>query len=341
MGQRPSSTSPKTSEVSIAPSSTANADAAKPRSFLITNPGGMDDSSDRPRKGFSTSFRQRHNNVGAFAEGLHAKDETSKKVLDRRTRVKLHEERYAASSFIQIQIEGKVHEDDEGSFVGTASGIYRTRDGRKYTITCAHNVVMVDEENDELITSLVGLTAYDGRQGIDVYKAKYPVTEVYVHPLYNGSPKCGFDIAVCVLGQQIASSKYDQDHFTFEDVEHFKFDDGWKAVDPAEVEEQGIMVEIVGYPGEKDSDVYQHQASTAGILKTKLGGYILKHHVDTTPGNSGSSIMVVDAAWLQRVGARMSKATVAVHTGSDQVNRVNYGTLITKELSTWIHSCLG
>jgi len=69
------------------------------------------------------------------------------------------------------------------------------------------------------------------------------------------------------------------------------------------------------------------------------------HNIDTTEGNSGSPIYVVDEEWVNNCRSKtknskdkpeLTKVVVGVHTGAERGKAVNYGTLITFEIDTWI-----
>jgi len=105
---------------------------------------------------------------------------------------------------------------------------------------------------------------------------------------------------------------------------------------------KGLALEISGYPGDPDKDgyLYTHQGPVHSLYQTPKGGWIVKYKVDTTPGNSGSMINVIDEKWvlkkkaakglLLRTDAR--KVTVGVHSGYDAKEKVNYGSVITKDI---------
>jgi len=63
------------------------------------------------------------------------------------------------------------------------------------------------------------------------------------------------------------------------------------------------------------------------------------HTCDTTPGNSGSSVMVTDEdfipAYMLEEG--FTKKCIGIHTGSEPLKHLNFATLITTDIAGWIH----
>merc|ERR1719264_2079774 len=63
----------------------------------------------------------------------------------------------------------------------------------------------------------------------------------------------------------------------------------------------GLLLEISGYPGEPEKIhyPYTHRGPLVEVKKTAKGGHILTYRVDTSPGNSGSPVFVVDPGWVE------------------------------------------
>jgi len=62
------------------------------------------------------------------------------------------------------------------------------------------------------------------------------------------------------------------------------------------------------------------------------------HTCDTTPGNSGSSVMVTDKNFIDE-GWRaqgVTKLCIGIHTGSEPLKHLNFATLITEDIMGWI-----
>merc|ERR1719192_115929 len=108
-----------------------------------------------------------------------------------------------------------------------------------------------------------------------------------IHNKYNGQPTCGFDIAVC------AYSEVNHEYSGQIKFEGFKNNLCWCSAKP-ETLEVGYKIEVVGYPGDKDLWPYYQRGEITDVKKKNEGGWILYYDIDTTPGMSGSPIMIVD-----------------------------------------------
>ena len=79
--------------------------------------------------------------------------------------------------------------------------------------------------------------------------------------------------------------------------------------------------------------MYEHNGPIERVIPKDNGGYIITYHVDTTPGNSGSKIMLVDEDLVKsnekygRLSRKyesagrehdLSKMTIGIHTGTDR-----------------------
>jgi len=60
------------------------------------------------------------------------------------------------------------------------------------------------------------------------------------------------------------------------------------------------------------------------------------HTCDTTPGNSGSSIMVTDQNLIGYYKKGITKVCIGIHTGSEPLKHLNFATLITPDIFDWI-----
>ena len=72
-----------------------------------------------------------------------------------------------------------------------------------YALTCAHNLVSINEQNRKDRRAFKRIMIYESRHGRKVYRRKYPVRKFAVHYKYNGDCHCGYDIGVCLLGEEI------------------------------------------------------------------------------------------------------------------------------------------
>lgn len=155
--------------------------------------------------------------------------------------------------------------------------------------------------------------------------------DIFVHKKYNGDPCCGYDIAVAPI-VKIPHEKSTPLGFEEED------DIFWGFASPKSIN-VGLKVEVAGFPGDKEGWSYYHSGKIKGVKKTDLGGWILFYDTDTTPGNSGSDIHIIDESWIKKHSSSgWKKKTIGVHTGHDEGTGLNYGTLITPSLLEWIRS---
>lgn len=78
--------------------------------------------------------------------------------------------------------------------------------------------------------------------------------------------------------------------------------------------------------------------------KGKQGGFLIKHALDVSPGNSGSPIYNVDrkqvAAYkykTKNMGSdKYNRIIIGIHTGTNVKEKYNYGTVITADIVAWM-----
>jgi len=108
-----------------------------------------------------------------------------------------------------------------------------------------------------------------------------------------------------------------------------------------------MELQIVGYPGDQDKKgfAYMHQGPVAEVVKTQLGGYVLYYDIDTTPGNSGSDVSLLDEDLVNKLNGKEDNYkcyTIGIHTASapekiiGEKQGFNAGTLITPEINRWM-----
>merc|ERR1719184_498712 len=93
---------------------------------------------------------------------------------------------------------------------------------------------------------------------------------------------------------------------------------------------KGMTIELVGYPGEKEGYPFTHTAKIVDITEKENGGWVLWYDADSTPGNSGSAIYLIDEKYIanQNLEKRVTKLLIGVHTGHDDAEGLNFGTLL-------------
>merc|ERR1719474_2567719 len=76
------------------------------------------------------------------------------------------------------------------------------------------------------------------------------------------------------------------------------YDVTWSSAEAEDIK-KGMSVELAGFPGEKEGWPYTHTGEIVDVTKTDLGGYLIWYNADTTPGNSGSCVMITDANYVR------------------------------------------
>lgn len=91
-----------------------------------------------------------------------------------------------------------------------------------------------------------------------------------------------------------------------------------------------------------------HRGQVKGVQAQAYGGYIVTYDVETSPGNSGSPIHVIQPNIVQQYAGyhsqlaepgqkfQLEKQMFAVHTGCDAAANLNYGTLMTHDIQQWM-----
>ena len=189
--------------------------------------------------------------------------------------------------------------------------------------------------------------AYKRRKGESAYESKRSIIDVRVHHQFDNQPACGFDIAVCKLGEDLGASQYTSKHFSNAPLvfDHFR---GY--VSPAQLTE-GMIVEVAGYPAEKEGRFLAHSGPIKELKEKPGGGCVISYEVDTTAGMSGSGISLLDNNLVQNhpnlaemrrsyddcnSNHQIKKIIIGIHTGTHPNGKVNYGTLITPAIDNWI-----
>jgi len=275
---------------------------------------------------FSTTQKQA---TPCSQEGLLSRDQNG--WVDRRTKINFNKAKFRLYSYTTL-CQMKVVISPGKEAVGSCSNL--KLNGEQYIFTCAHNLVSWSTLEERCNTVHSGFV-YTMRQGEKKWALlkKIRLNGILVHPKFNGEPYSGFDIGVAPV--VLEDHKYSRG-CNFDRKE----DVAWGAVQPESIE-VGLEIEVAGFPGEKKGYPYFHHGKIRAIKPTKQGGWLIFYDVDTTPGNSGSDINVIDKIWVQnwhrkrRRKCNKSKMCIGVHTGHCDGSRLNYGTLITPAIAKW------
>jgi len=206
---------------------------------------------------------------------------------------------------------------------------------KNYIMTCAHNVTTLSSFRDCFVNHTDG-RVYGARFGKNKWRKLFEVDmeNIKVHPNYDGDPACGFDFAVAPVkiidhphSGKVSESKVRDSTCTF--------------VNPRSVK-VGMKIELCGYPGEKGGYPYYSQGIIKGIKRKKQDGIVLYYDMDSTPGMSGSQIMMVDEEWIKdnvrlTEDKGIKKFVIGIHTGHDNTVMLNFGTLCTLSLFHWMN----
>jgi len=272
-------------------------------------------------------------NIGmncAKTESFLTKDDDGNE-KDRRIQVFFYKNEFHTESYFmlcQILVQLKA-----GKFAnGSATCVPFAK--HPYFLTCAHNLVRWSPLTSSLVP-YEGLKYYRARHGKKSYMVSGKVNKrkMLPHPKYDGCPESGFDIGIFRLGK-IKQGKFSENtHGSTNRISHdvmmHYFDENL---------EKGMVIEIAGYPGDKLHYPHKHTGKITEIKKTGLGGYLIWYDADTVVSNSGSSIVVTDENYVKSVtkNPEIKKIIIGVHSGYDDVESLNFGTLITEGLYDWI-----
>lgn len=283
------------------------------------------------KKAFSTLKNQKE---GFSKEGLLRRDQNGARE-DRRTKIEFVWNKPASASFASLcQLAGSMTDSLDG--IGSCCMI--EVGGVPSILTSALNMITKSALTGNFLEHKCGYM-YQMRQGEDAWLKlwKLEINKMRVHPRYDGEEASGFDIAVCPVVRQ--PHEFDLR------VRYSKLttDCQWISVDPADIK-VGYEIEVGGYPGEKNGYPHVQRGKIKHIKRTKEGGCILFYDVDTTPGNSGSPIWMVDERFFDdfknknKLRKGITKFTIGIHSGHSVVDMLNYGILTTPAIQKWMEN---
>jgi len=263
-------------------------------------------------------------------EGLITSDKNGTPI-DRRIKICYDDEKFFSSSYsAPCQITAIVPGGKKG--VGSASAYVADRGKALCFITCAHNLVAWSSLRKRTVP-FKDVRVYARRDGKKKWHFLVERMEKrVVHPKYNGQPDCGFDFGI------ITHAKVADIHdFNFKNFNP-KSDSAIHWMNPKDVA-KGMTIELIGYPGEKKGHAFTHTGKILDIMESDLGGWVIWYDADATPGNSGSAIWLTDEKYVKKhFNPSFNKLLIGVHTGHDEAEGCNFGTLFTQSLKRWIDS---
>jgi len=263
-------------------------------------------------------------------EGLFLRGDDGK-ALDRRTKIIYTDPKFQTDCYTRLcQVTALL--PTKSKVVG--SGCLISNESILTVLSCAHNF--------SAWSTLEGrfhffecMLSYNMRLGEKSWRICSAIEEkvTKIHPKYDGTPDCGYDIAFCRQLKHISTTG--EKEYRTVAINAPRTTTRWSPCDPSTLQ-KGYSIEICGYPGEKNGYPYTHTGTIVAVKKTKAGGYVIWHNVDCTAGNSGSPIIINDERWTKRYIKGSSKAIIGVHTGQDLFEGLNFGTLITSSVYKWI-----
>jgi len=264
-------------------------------------------------------------------EGLIIRDKNNTPI-DRRIKVCYDDEKFFSRSYSSLcQITAIVPGGKKG--VGSACFTNEWRHKAKSLIlfiTCAHNMVAWSSRR-RCAVPFKNLQIYAMRDGEKKYKfLSESNAKKVIHQKYNGQPDSGYDLGIIM--QSKIPNVFHHNFPKFKGIA----DSSLHLMNPKDVT-KGMTIELIGYPGEKKGYPFTHTGKILDIVESDLGGWVLWYNADATPGNSGSAIYLTDEKYIEKHSKPgITKLLVGVHTGHDEAEGINFGTLLTKSLHSWI-----
>jgi len=267
-------------------------------------------------------------------EGLVVREENGTPI-DRRIKVCFEDEKFSSSSYGSLcQITAIV----PGGRTGVGSACHSVEGDLSVFITCAHNLVSWSSRR-KCTVPFKNVRIYGMRDGEKKWQYLSESNDkLIVHPKYNGQPDCGYDLGLGIkLMSEVRKLCSEVRKLCRSDIQwKGKVDSQNYWMNPKDVS-KGMTVELIGYPGEKKGHPFTHTGKILDIVESDLGGWVLWYDADATPGNSGSAIFLTDEKYIKNsCGPGFAKLLIGVHTGHDEAEGCNFGTLLTPSLKSWI-----
>lgn len=225
--------------------------------------------------------------------------------------------------------------------------IWLSESGRGFIQTAAHCVGKYIADQDRFVY-YKNIWAYRARIGEDTYLARYKIKQCHIHPEYKGGPDSGFDMAILVIEENDGPKNNSDENYAY----------GPPVVDCIVAtiypHEEDRLVEslcsIGGYPYEKNFTMWSHAAQIESIRQGTEEGKCLYYPICTTPGQSGSPIIITEPSFVTLVKKRLGiddsnvkGIIVGVHTKGFKIGateELNCGTLFTENIKQWRTSIL-
>lgn len=203
----------------------------------------------------------------------------------------------------------------DGTYMGSGTLV-----GNRYVVTAGHN--LKDEKGEMALEARfypgragpkkIEFTGSDGSKKLSSISTEYTV-----HPYYTGSNR-EYDIGVVKLPDTVGTA-----------IGYA----GYGAADSASALIQS-HVAVTGYPGEKKMHMFSMQGPVVSADERRLS-----YDIDTSPGQSGSGVHVIDS-----VGGKDIPRVLAVHTHGvssaclGRKNPYNSGTYIYGDVLDYVES---
>lgn len=214
-------------------------------------------------------------------------------------------------------------------YKGTATIIHRSLNSL-YLLTCAHNVIQMDKNLNEVVTAegvefaINQNTKYRWKE-----LACYSKASCVVHPKYahDPTPTSGHDIAIIKVD-------IDVDDELLKNIKPLKL----RGIESDITSYSGAKV--IGYPGEKDGELYGMSGDYNLVNKSTVIKY---EKIDTSGGQSGSPIFCHEDNKSNDDDESIFKQfdeIIGVHTAGNVAMKTNLGTALNNEKLQWIANVL-
>jgi len=233
---------------------------------------------------------------------------------------------YSRIGQLMVTLTSDQNKEVSRNILGTATYIGSCAEtGRHFILTCAHNFMYVCDDEDKTVMKAMRAVFFLGRQSLDDNSNVCKVTDWIVYPDYKKQMNTygGADIALAIIDLP----------------SHIKFPIGKFGIsaDWFDIQDKDVPLSIYGYPGEKElvGGLYGMEGcsnSLRMVKSTNRTDLIQYSDIDTSGGQSGSPILLR----LQLENGHEGYYIGAVHVAEDMANKVNFGTLLTKDKFQWM-----
>ena len=103
--------------------------------------------------------------------------------------------------------------------------------------------------------------------------------------------------------------------------------------------QKGTDLIITGYPSKKGGLPFTNRGQLVKIRPGRVGNYLAEYTIHTVKGMSGSPVEAdmysKEIEEDEETFIQPGNNTIAIHTGCNEADNTNYGTLVTEKLLEW------